>query len=286
MPERAITHQVRVDAGDGVVTKRYTSWDRGEPAREWTALTLLARHQPGLAASPVRTDFDDGNPVIVMTRLPGAPLGDQPLSTAQREALSAALLRLWHAVPATTLRLAFPPPPNSVRFARQVRRMLVSSLPLSDPPLSGRPPVGPPPVEHARRAAARWLDGTVLGVDESPSPDGTLVLGQGDSNLANFLWDGSEVRIVDFEDAGLSDRAFELAVLVEHISAWSDCQLDAESLLSLFDLTEPERVRTLRFRRLAALFWLLMLSPGSPASLRNPAGTQERQAERLLTLLG
>jgi len=45
------------------------------------------------------------------------------------------------------------------------------------------------------------------------------VLGQGDGNLANFLWDGGQVRIVDFEDSGPSDRAFELAVLVEHLSA-------------------------------------------------------------------
>jgi len=42
----------------------------------------------------------------------------------------------------------------------------------------------------------------------------------------------------------------------------------------------------LGFRRLAALFWLLMLRPGSRSSARNPPGTLERQAERLLGLLG
>jgi thiamine kinase-like enzyme len=54
---------------------------------------------------------------------------------------------------------------------------------------------------------------------------GDVVLGQGDANLANFLWDGTQIRIVDFEDSGPSNRTFELAVLVEHLSAWSDAGL-------------------------------------------------------------
>jgi Ser/Thr protein kinase RdoA (MazF antagonist) len=58
---------------------------------------------------------------------------------------------------------------------------------------------------------------------------GGVVLGQRDANLANFLWDGTQVQIVDFEDSGPSDRAFELAVLVEHLSAWSDAGLSAEA---------------------------------------------------------
>jgi len=100
-----------------------------------------------------------------------------------------------------------------------------------------------------------------------------MVLGQGDCNLANFLWDGRMVRIVDFEDAGLSDRAFELAILVEHISAWSDTSLDAENFLGLFDLTNSEKSRLREFRRLAALFWLILLLPDGPANERNPPGT-------------
>jgi hypothetical protein len=35
----------------------------------------------------------------------------------------------------------------------------------------------------------------------------------------------------------------------------------------------------------AALFWLMLLLPGSPAHHRNPPGTLERQAARLLLLL-
>jgi hypothetical protein len=38
------------------------------------------------------------------------------------------------------------------------------------------------------------------------------------------------------EDSGPGDRAFELALLAEHISAWSDAQLDADTFLALFEV--------------------------------------------------
>ena len=116
-------------------------------------------------------------------------------------------------------------------------------------------------------------------------PGQGAVLGQGDGNLANFLWDGGQVRVVDFEDSGPSDRAFELAVLVEHLSAWPDARLDTGPFLARFSLTGPEKTRLTESRRLCALFWLLMLLPGGPASTRNPPGTLDRQASRLLARL-
>jgi hypothetical protein len=39
-------------------------------------------------------------------------------------------------------------------------------------------------------------------------------------------------------------------------------------------------------RRLAALFWLIVLLPDGPARSRNPPGTLQRQANRVLGLLG
>ncbi|NBE98349.1 hypothetical protein FE391_15075 [Nonomuraea sp. KC401] len=47
-----------------------------------------------------------------------------------------------------------------------------------------------------------------------------------------------------------------------------------------------ERERVLGFRRLIAFTWFLMLGPGGPFAARNPAGTRERQAVRVLELLG
>jgi aminoglycoside phosphotransferase (APT) family kinase protein len=200
-----------------VVVKRFRSWDRREPVREWTALILLAESAPGLAG-----------------------LGEAGA--------------------------------NASELTRQVAAMLTAQLDLDSYGL----------VRRAWQAGADWFRGGPLDRLDAGDP----VLGQGDSNLANFLWDGTEVRIVDFEDSGPSDRAFELADLVEHISAWPDASLPADVVLGSFGLTAAKQVRVREYRRLCALFWLVMLLPGRPGRDRNPAGTLERQAARLLLPLG
>jgi hypothetical protein len=257
--------------GRGVVTKRFRSWDRREPAREWTALTLLAEYAPGLAATPVRADLTADPPAIEMSRLSGVPLGGAPLSAAQADALVLALDRLWTAVPPARLTELGEPGLNASQLARRVTGILAARDAMDDRA----------PVRRAWQAGADWLLGGALdGLHR-----GGVVLGQGDANLANFLWDGTQVQIVDFEDCGPSDRAFELAVLVEHLSAWSDAGLSAEAFLALFDLTAAEQANVREYRRLSALFWLMMLLPGGPAARRNPPGTVDRQAARLLLLL-
>ncbi len=200
-----------------MVVKRFRSWDRREPVREWTALILLAESAPGLAG-----------------------LGEAGA--------------------------------NASELTRQVAAMLTAQLDLDSYGL----------VRRAWQAGADWFRGGPLDRLDAGDP----VLGQGDSNLANFLWDGTEVRIVDFEDSGPSDRAFELADLVEHISAWPDASLPADVVLGSFGLTAAKQVRVREYRRLCALFWLVMLLPGRPGHDRNPAGTLERQAARLLLPLG
>ena len=58
-------------------------------------------------------------------------------------------------------------------------------------------------IAEALAAARRWWRG--------PDPDllrsrpAARVLGHRDPNLANYLWDGHRIRIVDFEDARVSD---------------------------------------------------------------------------------
>jgi Ser/Thr protein kinase RdoA (MazF antagonist) len=64
----------------------------------------------------------------------------------------------------------------------------------------------------------------------------------GDPNLGNYLWDGTGIRIVDFEDSGPSHRAFELAILAEHRSAWAESDLDAAAFAARFDLTSDELI--------------------------------------------
>lgn len=266
----AATHEIHVDAARGVVIKRFRSWDRREPAREWTTLMLLAEFAPGLAADPVRADLTADPPVIEMSWLPGVPLGDTTPPVAQADALALALDRLWNAVPRARLRDLDWPGLNAWQLKRRVTDMLAANRTTDDRTL----------VRQAWQAGAGWFSSGTLD-----SLKGDLVLGQGDSNLANFLWDGTQVRLVDFEDSGPSDRAFELAVLVEHVSAWSDARVSADAFLARFGLTAAEQGSVLEYRRLAALFWLMMLLPGSPAHHRNPPGTLQRQATRLLGLL-
>jgi Ser/Thr protein kinase RdoA (MazF antagonist) len=132
-------------------------------------------------------------------------------------------------------------------------------------------------------AAAEWLDRPeperMAGAEPEP------VLGTGDGNLSNYLWDGQRVQIIDFEYSGSSDRVFELAEIAEHISARVSGADVSSSLLSHFELTAAETARLRECRRLIAAYWLLTLLRESPGHARNPPGTLELQSHRLLTLL-
>ncbi len=270
---RVVTHQVSVDHEGQVVVKRYVDSRRGEPAREWRALQLLAEHAPRLAPEPIRADLDASPPSIVMSLLPGEPLGGRPLTAAQEGALAVAVGQLWQAVPVELVTPVAGEVDTRAELVQVVRDWLASVDP-------GRGAA----VRDALATAAAWLTGTaVLAVSAGRGPVGGSmpgVLGQGDANLANFLWDGELVRIVDFEDSGVSDRAFELAVLVEHVSAWRDAGLDADRFTAGFDLSATERSQLAEWRRLLALYWLLRLRR------RADAGAAAGQARRLLSLLG
>jgi Phosphotransferase enzyme family len=269
---RVVTHQVSVDREGQVVVKRYVDSHRGEPAREWRALQLLAKHAPRLAPEPISADLDASPPSIVMSLLPGDPLGGRPLTAPQEGALAVAVGQLWQAVPVELVA----PVPGEVDTRAELVQVVRDWLDSADPGPDG-------PVRDALASAAAWLAGTTLRaptagpgrVDDSMP----RVLGQGDANLANFLWDGELVRIVDFEDSGVSDRAFELAVLVEHISEWCDAGLDGDRFIARFDLSATEQSHLADWRRLLALYWLLRFRR------RTDAGAAAGQAERLLSLL-
>ena len=265
------THDVSI--GPERVVKRFRSWDRGEPDREWRALELLQRYAPGLAATPLSRGREDGRPVIVMTRLPGASLGRTPLTQEQTTALAAAIDRLHGAVPQQQL-------------ARLPRRLWSASEAVSL--LRRQVEQAPGAVDAAVRTAwddgAAWLASsaaTRFAAEEPPR-----VFSQADGNLGNAVWDGRACGLVDFEDSGVSDRAFEIADLVEHVSGRLTSALDADALIDALDLDTRSRSRLRQARRLLALYWLLRLMPGSPAHHRNPPGSLESQALWLRTLLG
>jgi Ser/Thr protein kinase RdoA (MazF antagonist) len=264
------THHLTI--GDQTVLKRYLSWSRGEPSREWRCLELLARLAPGLAPRPLEQQTIDGVPEIVMSRLPGTPLGDEPLTDDQVAAVAAAMRTMQGLPPEHISRL-------------DVR---ISGLASMVETVGGwaetvDPRDAPAMVVEAYGAGVRWLRGAGPVLTQNPS---RAVLANADGNLGNYLWDGSRCRIVDFEDGGLSEVAYEVADLVEHLSASLTGLVDAVALIDSLDLTRAERRRVLECRRLFAIFWLLMLWPGNRAHDRNPPGSWESQATRLLALLG
>ncbi|MEQ4206236.1 aminoglycoside phosphotransferase family protein [Actinopolymorpha sp. B17G11] len=264
------THDVTIRAD--IVIKRFRSWSRGEHRREWAGLTLLAAHLPGLAPRPIRADLTGVPPTVVMSRLAAEPLGSSLLTSAQIDALAAAVGRLHRAIPACELAKL----PRRIGHPAALVGQVAHSI--ASPPQLGTDPL----VRQAYDMGSAWIHQLSADVVEADPPP---VFGLADGNLANYLWDGTQVMMVDFEDSGRSDRAYEVAELVEHLSAWIGDAMDVPALLTAFDLAPVELARLGELRRLCAFVWLLMLLPGGPAHARNPIGTTRRQAERLLTLL-
>lgn len=267
MPARVFaTHDI--DVQEHEVIKRFRSWDRGEHQREWQALVMLASCAPGLAPTPLGCDLGSVPPHVRMSRVPGRPLAGQVVTTAHLDAAAAAISRLHAAVPSGLLATVRPQPWLAAGALNRMKSHLA---------VAERPADADPVVHAAFDAAVGWLD----HVAEPDPGAGSPVLGQGDGNLANYLWDGGRVRLVDFEDSGRSDRAFELAAFAEHLSVWHDAKVETGALLGRFELSPAEAGRVLFYRRGFGFFWLLKLL----ADRHDRPGVLSCQASRLLGLL-
>jgi Ser/Thr protein kinase RdoA (MazF antagonist) len=254
------------------VVKRFQSCADGEHEREWRALSLLARYAPDLAPAPLCADLAAEPPVVVMSRLPGEPLRGGRVRPEQLEAMARTVGELFDAVP-SPIAGQLPYRCWNQRQSEAAIRGRAAELPADVPD----------DIAAAVRAGMQWLNTSPLGL--IAEADVTAVFGQADGNLANFLWDGDRVRVVDFEDSGRSDRAYELAEITEHVATWVDTDFDAALFLAHFTLTTAETGRLRDSRRLFALLWLLVLAVEDPDHPRNPPGTASRQAERMLALL-
>jgi Ser/Thr protein kinase RdoA (MazF antagonist) len=272
MPERASFTTHLVDIGEDEVVKRFRSWDRGEHLREWQALTLLASYAPDLAPAPLSADLTSVPPQVRMSRVPGLPLDGLPpdgqaATPGHLDAVAAAISRLHAAVPRDVVAGLRLQPWLEVGVVNQMRSIAAGR----------RAPGGDALARAAFDAGMRWL-GRAAGPPPEPH---SVVFGQGDGNLANYLWDGERVRLVDFEDSGRSDRAYELAAFAEHLSVWHGAGIETGALLGRFELTRAERERVLFFRRAFTFYWLLKLL----SQRENRQDTLHRQAGRLLAVL-
>ena len=267
----ASTHDLTL--GSTTVTKRYSRWSRGEPHREWRALQLVHALEPDLVPRPLDCDLGDAAPYVTMSRVPGEPLGpDVAITPRCLDAAVEAITTLHEAISPETLadlpeRWWGP----AVGIA-EIRAWAGREGARGD--LAGQDPS----VQEALAAGRRWVAAVPVSLTQTERP----VFARADGNAGNLIWDESRVRLVDFEDSGVSDLAYEIADTVEHLSVWSDSGIAADDLLDRFALSPADQSRVGEYRRLWALFWLLMLLPGNPADGRNPAGTLERAATRLL----
>ena len=265
------THAVTL--GDSEVRKEFVADHEAQADREWLCLTLLAEHAPGLAPRPLRRE-DDATPVIVMERLPGRALDPQPLDARRTAALGAALRRLYD-VPVEAVRDAGIGPRRygAREHVRVMQDWLADDVDLGECRDASL-------VREALMAARAYLADPPL-----PEPRETA-LGIADLNPANVMWDGQMVRLLDFEDGGLSDPAYELADHVEHLGSRLPGVYDAGALGAAVGLDAEARDRMAAYRPLWATFWLAMLLPGNTAWRRNPPGTTEGQAAHFLALAG
>ncbi|MFF9479821.1 phosphotransferase family protein [Streptomyces sp. NPDC014733] len=262
------------------VVKTYRPGHGDARAREIRALRLLALHAPGLA--PVILEHGASRAgVLTMSRLPGTPLRGRPLGAPELHAWAAALRTVHTALPPRELA-ALPLRPGHQRaVTERLRRWYAAP---ADRPRS-------PVVRRALDAGRAWLAAAPPGVTgDAPDPGAvapgvTPCFGPGDGNAANYLGDGHRVRLVDFEESGRSDRAWEIAEITEHVAGWVAEPLDVPALLRACALTPAETARLADCRRLLALVWLFLLAADDPARPRNPPDTAERQARRLQALL-
>jgi hypothetical protein len=267
------THDVEFDAD--LVVKTFRTWERGEHLREWRGLNLLHRFAPGLGPEPISAELDAQPPRIVMSRVPGEPLGTRRATPEQIDALVIALERMHRCIPDSALASA-DPQDTPADVVELLKKMLTSRA----RPTHATVPI----VRNAFDAASEFIGSdwaTRTASIGKPSP----AFGLCDGNLANYLWDGQAVHVIDFESAGSNDRAFDIADLVEHISLRRGSEIVADDLLKRLDLRADEHERVRAYRPAFAAFWLLMLLPDGPAHRRNPPGTLEDQAEHLLAIL-
>lgn len=249
------THLLR---GDGdVITKTYRGWGRDQHLREWSALNRLAVDAPGPAPAPVGALLDARPPSITMTMIPGQPIAGR-WTDHQISLLADVLRRLWQ-VSSDGL------PPIDMHQPDYWRQLAAGAT----PPVSGI-------VRDAYELVVDWLGGAEL--DAVLAGAHRQILGQGDPQPGNLLWDGEAIRLVDFEDSGASDVCFDLANFAEHIGT------RGTGLHHVAELIQHDSWRYRRCRRLLASFWFFRMLPDLTGARRSRTVTLHDQAVRLVGL--
>lgn len=237
------------ESPDGpVCVKIYQVDDRRRAEREWLSLTFLSGHQASSAPAPLWADPHHEQPAIGMTFLPGRPFPETSERLEPLRAL-AAVQRQYTALPlhgelATLERID-----SASHYIHRITSIWA-------PVIKSHPRDAL--TRDLLQILSRWEGSSDTTVLAEPA---RRIFSRGDSNLLNWLWDRSSIRVVDYEFAGHSDLAFDCADLTEHISsrqARIDDQAWAE-IASLAGLGDGDQRRFEAAQRTCALRWLAVL---------------------------
>ncbi|GAA1883627.1 aminoglycoside phosphotransferase family protein [Asanoa iriomotensis] len=233
-------------AGEDTVIKFYRRTDRRRADREWAALNLLEAQHLRTVPAPLWLDRAEGEPALGMTFLPGAPLVEAPNPLQALRGLAHTTTQL-QAVPLSGLMAEMPRIDSGEHYLVRLTQVWPDALDreASDPLAAA--------MQNLLAAWHRRDDaGLVLGQLE-------VVLSRGDANLLNWLQAGDGAACVDFEYAGFSNRAFDAADHIEHISARDIPDEVWVKLLPEFGVSNANRKQFAASQRTCALRWLAVL---------------------------
>ena len=237
------------ESPDGpVCVKIYRVDDRHRAEREWLSLDLLARHQASSAPAPMWADPHPTQPAIGMTLLPGRPF---PETGDRREPL-----RALAAVQRSYAELPLPRELGTLERIDSAAHYIHRITSIWAPVITSHPRDAL--TRDLLQILSRWEDGEDAAILAEPA---RRIFSRGDSNVLNWLWDGTSIRVVDFEFAGYSDLAFDCADLTEHISSRQAGIGDQEwaEITGLAGLGGEDQRRFEAAQRTCALRWLAVL---------------------------
>ena len=249
--------------GDGgpLCFKFFKVDDRQRDRREWAALNFLRRQGFDYVPRPLHCETDGRVAFLVMEFLEGAHLGDSHLDSRQRAKL-VERVRALHAISYDAAVQGLGKIEGRTRLEGMDRFMEAADCGTGESRLCLK----------LWREWAGGEDGKLVGVPAD------LIFSRMDTSLGNCLWDGREMRFVDLEYGGWTDRIFDLAEQVEHVRSRGTPDAEWALFVEQFDLGPEERQRFLAAQRLMAFFWASKFWPekGGEASERFKA-----QVERI-----
>ena len=218
--------------------KFYKVDDRQRAQREWAALQFLARRGFDCAPTPFYYEEDPRAPLVLMEFFEGVPLGGEHLVRAQLDMLVRRVKELQ--------AIAYEPGIKDLAVLDGLTRLegMASFMAVADPLCREG--------EECLELWEEWMRGEEPAIVRSPAE---LIFTRMDTNLANCLWDGKNLRFVDLEYGGWTDQAFDLAEQVEHDQSRGTPDEKWDYFVEQFDLGTEERCRLVAARCVMVFFW-------------------------------